>query len=129
MPRKAPIDPRWGITAVRVAMGLILAHAGAQKLAAGVGQTAANFARWDVPLPLVSAYLVTGLELFGGALLVVGVLTRWLGLAFAVQFAVATFWVKYRLMGWEFGRVDLMLLTTGILLFLNGPGRAAIDRD
>jgi len=29
--------------------------------------------------------------------------------------------------GWNAGRLDLMLLAGGILLFLAGPGKAAID--
>jgi uncharacterized membrane protein YphA (DoxX/SURF4 family) len=57
----------------------------------------------------VSAPLVAGLETVGGALLVVGLGTRWLGLLFALEFLVAAVWVKYRLFGWDFGRVDLVL--------------------
>jgi hypothetical protein len=59
---------------------------------------------------------------------VAGFGTRWLGLVFAIEFLVAAVWVKYRLFGWDFGGVDLMLLATGLLLFLNGGGRGALDR-
>jgi putative oxidoreductase len=109
-------------------MGLILLVAGVKKLAEGVAVTAGHFAAWSIPLPGVSAPFVAGLETVGGALLLIGLGTRWLGLLFALEFLVAAGWVKFRLFGWDFGRVDLMLVAGGVLLFLNGGGRAAVDR-
>jgi hypothetical protein len=41
---------------------------------------------------------------------------------------VAAFWVKFPTQGWGPGRVDLMLLAGAILLFLAGPGKAALDK-
>jgi putative oxidoreductase len=128
MPGMLGIHPAWGLTAVRVAMGAILFVAGLDKWRVGIGVTSANFAKWDIPLPEVAAPLVGVLEVAGGALLVLGVLTRWVALLFMLQFAVAAFWVKYRLFGWDTGRVDLMFVACGLLLWLHGPGKAALQR-
>jgi len=66
-------------------------------------------------------------EFVGGVLLVLGLGTRVFGALFACEFLVTAFWVKFRLMSWNDGRIDVMLFTAAILLLLAGPGRAAID--
>jgi putative oxidoreductase len=129
MSKGVGIDSRWGITAVRVAMGLIVAVAGIQKWADGVGDVVTAFGRWGIPLPFLAAPFVALLETVGGILLVLGLGTRWLGLLFAIEFAVAAFWVDLRLMGWAHTQLALMLMAGGILLFLNGSGKAALDRN
>jgi hypothetical protein len=57
-----------------------------------------------------------------------GFKTRWLGLLFAIEHTVM-FWVQLRLRGWDSGRLELMLFAAGIMLFLAGPGKAAIDKE
>ena len=121
------IDAGWGITAVRVAMALIFIIAGWGKVAGGLDNVATNFAKMGIPVPGVSGPFIAYLELIGGLALLVGLFGRWLGLVFAIQFVVATFYVKFAGPGWNAGRLDLMLLAGGILLFLAGPGKAAID--
>ena len=121
------IHPGWGITAIRVAMGIIFVVAGYRKFAGGVGAVSANLAKWSIPLAEIMGPFIATLELVGGILLILGIATRWIGLLFALEFIVATFWVKFRLMSFADGRLDMMLLAGGILLFLAGPGRAAID--
>jgi uncharacterized membrane protein YphA (DoxX/SURF4 family) len=59
-------------------------------------------------------------------LLLLGLFGRWLGLLYAIQFAVATFYVKLPA-GWAGARLDLMLLVGGLAIFFGGPGRAALD--
>jgi putative oxidoreductase len=122
----AGLDPGWGITVVRLVMGLILFLAGWQKWSAGMSAVAENFAKMGMPAPGLSGPFILILELVGGALLILGIASRWLGLLFAIQFVVATFFVKLPL-GFNAARLDLMLLAGGILLFLAGPGRAAVD--
>ena len=128
MAKMVGVHPAWGLTAVRIAMGLILAVAGIQKFAYGVTLTTGLFAKWAIPLPGLTGPYIAVQETVGGILLVLGLFTRWLGLLFAIEFVVATFWVKLRLMGWDPGRLDLMLLAGGILLLLNGAGKLAIDK-
>jgi len=61
-----------------------------------------------------------------GALLLLGIAGRWLGLLFTIKFLVAFFYVKLPA-GFNGARLDLMLLVGGLLIFLAGPGRAAVD--
>jgi len=55
-----------------------------------------------------------------------GIAGRWLGLLFTIKFLVAFFYVKLPA-GFNGARLDLMLLVGGLLIFLAGPGRAAVD--
>lgn len=122
------INPGWGMTAVRIAMGIIFVVAGYQKFAGGVGGVSAYFAKMSIPLAGFWGVFIPTLELVGGILLILGFATRWLGLLFVCEFIVAAFWVKFPTQGWSPGRIDLMLLAGAILLFLAGPGKAALDR-
>lgn len=121
------IAPGWGITTVRVVMALILIAAGWTKLSGGMEVVTASFGRMGMPMPGLSGPFIVLLELVGGSLLLLGIASRWLGLLFAIQFVVATFSVKLPTAGWIGARLDLMLLAGGLLLFLAGPGRAAVD--
>ena len=124
----AGIDPEWGVTAVRVATALVFIVAGYTKFFVwGIPRVTESMAKYSLPAPAVFAYLAAAAELFGGVALLVGLFGRWLGLFYTVEFAIAFFWVKLRMSGFADGRLDLMLLAAGILLFLAGPGRAALD--
>ncbi|HSF07326.1 MAG TPA: DoxX family protein [Methylomirabilota bacterium] len=120
------IDPGWGITAVRLATGSILLVAGWAKFMVGTEAIAASFAKMAIPAPGVSGLFIMLLEIVGGALLILGIATRWVGLLFTIQFIVATFYVKLPV-GFAGSRLDLMLLAGSILLFLAGSGRVAVD--
>lgn len=120
------VDPGWGVTAVRLVMGLIFLRAGYDKLAGGVGSLAQAFDGMGVPLPAVTAPFVALLEAAGGALLLIGLGSRWLGLLFALQFAYITL-VLTLPEGWDAARLDVLLLAGSVLLFLSGGGRASVD--
>ena len=63
------IDPGWGITPVRIVMGLIFVVAGYTKLAVtGLPAVTAAFAKYAIPLPGLAALLIAVLELVGGLL-------------------------------------------------------------
>jgi putative oxidoreductase len=121
------MDPGWGVTAVRVVMGLIFVGAGWGKVAAGFSVVAANFGKMGLPAPALTGPFIALLELVGGALLLVGLAGRWLGLLFAIEFVVAAFVVKLPSVGWAGARLDLMLLAGGVLLFFAGSGRLSLD--
>lgn len=125
--RVLTIDPAWGVTAVRLAMAIILIVAGWLKYVAGAAVVASTFASLGVPFAAGSGRLVLGLELVGGLLFLFGIATRWLGLLFAIEFLVALLVVKSKWSGFNDGPVELMLLAGGILLFLAGPGKASVD--
>jgi putative oxidoreductase len=125
----AGLDPGWGITVVRVLTGLILLVAGYQKFfvfGVSTGVTAA-MTKYGFPLPAAFAWTAATLELFGGAALIIGLFSRWLGLLVAIQFAIATLFVKLRLATFAEARLDLLLFAGGLLLFLAGPGKASVD--
>jgi putative oxidoreductase len=122
------IDPGWGITAVRLAMASVLITAGYSKVfVQGLDRVTANMTKYQLPAPEVFAFLAAYGELIGGLALLIGLFGRWLGLYYAVQFAIALVWVKLRMQGWAAGFVDTLLLGGGLLFFLAGPGRAALD--
>ena len=127
MRRLPPLHRDCGIAAVRVAMGLILLVAGYKKFVIGMGPLAEGFAKIPIPLAGVAAPFIATLELVGGILLLIGFGTRWLGLVFACEHLVTTFWVKFRLQGWDSGRLELMLLAGGLMLFLAGAGSLSVD--
>jgi putative oxidoreductase len=131
--RRAPIaiahalDPGWGVAAVRIVMGLIFVTAGWSKSADGFGAVAASFGKMGMPAPEITGPFIALLELIGGALLLLGVAGRWLGLVFAIEFVVATFVVKLPSAGWAGAHLDAMLLAGALLLFFAGSGRLSID--
>ncbi|MBI1737133.1 MAG: DoxX family protein [Candidatus Rokubacteria bacterium] len=113
---------------MRVVLATILSTAGWQKLGGGLDAIASGFGKMGIPLPAVSGPFVVGLEVIGGALLLVGLFSRWVALLFAFQFVVATFYVKWAAQGFGAARLDLMILAGSLLVVLAGPGRAALDR-
>jgi putative oxidoreductase len=121
------MDSGWGVAAVRVVMGLVFIAAGWNKVAVGFGTVATNFGKMGMPAPGLTGPFIALLELIGGALLLVGLAGRWLGLLFAIEFVVAAFVVKLPSVGWAGARLDLMLLAGGVLLFFAGSGRLSID--
>ena len=123
----AGIDPGWGVTAVRLATALILVHAGYHKVAAGLDKVAGAFAKMGVPLPAVAGPAIALFELVGGTALLIGLFGRWLGLLVALQFAVISFVIKGLRTPFDEWYLDFVLLSAGMLLFLAGPGRAAVD--
>ena len=122
------LEPGWGLTVLRIAMGLVFAVHGYAKFAAGLGKTSAFFAKISIPLPELMGPVIAVLELIGGILLVLGWATRWLGLLFAIEMLVATFWVQMPAKGWNGSELERVLLAGGITLFFTGAGKLAIDQ-
>ncbi len=96
---------------------------------------AASPAAMWIPAPVAFGYLVTFAELIGGALLVVGLLTRLARLPLIVILAVATVAVKLEVgliagMGAPLpgAELDLTLLAGLVAVLLLGPGRPSLDR-
>ena len=57
----------WGLTLLRITVGVIfIAHGGQKLFGAGLGGVTEMFAQLGLPLPAVSAYLATFTELLGG---------------------------------------------------------------
>jgi putative oxidoreductase len=122
------LDPRWGMTIVRLMAAIIVLVSGTLKWVNGIGGQVNFFTSVGIPLPQVMAPVIATGEIVGGLLIAVGLGVRWAGLWFTCQFLVTTFYVK---LGhgrpWDDIRIDLMLLVTAISLALVGAGKLALD--
>ena len=124
----AGLDPRWGITAVRLTMGVILIVAGLTKWLNGVGGMANFLGQIGIPVPGVLGPWVAIQELIGGMLVLLGIKVRWVALFFIVEFLVTAFYVKLaRGQGWDASRIDLMMLAGAVMLLLAGAGKLSFD--
>lgn len=114
---------------LRVALGVIFIGHGWMKIGGGIGRTVQTMGRLGLPAPAVVAWAVALLELVGGALLILGLLTRLLGLLFALLMVGTTLLVKFdrALIAPGGAELDLALLAGAIGVMLLGPGLLAID--
>ena len=87
----APLHADWGLAVLRVIVGFSFLMHGWQKVFQyGIAGTTAGFTQMGVPLPALTAPLVSILELVGGALLLIGLATRLVALLLAIDMLVAT---------------------------------------
>jgi putative oxidoreductase len=124
--------------AVRLAVGVIIAYHGWQKLDGGVSNFAGFIESLDLPAPTVLVYIVTTLELVGGIMIVIGLLTRLPALLLAIEMLFTAFLVKVNKL--DLGLIapgdapgtgvelDLLILAGALALVLMGPGPASVDR-
>lgn len=121
-----------GYLILRVIAGVVLAYHGYGKMFGfGIDGVAGFFGSVGLPAPGVLAIVVTILELFGGIAIILGVLTRLLGIWMIVQFGLIVVWVKPMLMGKGFSgdggsEIDLLLAGIGLVLATSGAGIAAL---
>ncbi len=115
----------------RIGLGTVLIAHGWQKLdEQGLDGTAAGFDSMGIPMPDAAAHYATWVELVGGGLLVVGLLTPLVGLLVAGDMAGA-FWFTHRDAGvfatdggWELvAMIGLLALTLAVA----GAGRVSVD--
>lgn len=120
----------WGITILRVVVGIVfLVHGGQKLFVWGFGGVAAFMAKVGIPAPMLAAIAVTLVELLGGLALVLGLYTRWVAVPLAIDMAVAILVVHlpagfFLPDGYEF---PLTLLAASVALALLGSGKAAVD--
>ncbi len=120
----------WGITFLRVVVGIVFLMHGAQKLFIhGFPNVAGMMRQHGIPLPMLSAVVVTLVEFFGGIALVLGLFTRWAAFLIAIDMAVAVLGVHLKggfflPKGFEYA---LTMLAASIALVLAGPGAVALD--
>ena len=117
----------WATTVVRVVGGALFVSFSLGKFV-DHAQESADFDHYGIPAPEVATYLVGTLELVGGALLVVGLLTRPTAALLAANLvgAIAT---AGRVDGGSFHLgVAPALLVAMLFLVWAGPGVLAVDR-
>lgn len=85
----------------------------------------------SVGIPADLALLIGLLEVIGGILLIVGLVTRVATILFAVEMMCAILIVKAgnSFMGQGGFEVDLLLMSISISLAISGPGRLSIERE
>lgn len=128
----------YGPAALRLCVGAVFLAHGAQKLfgawdGAGLAGTAALLAGLGLTPAYPLAILTAIAEFGGGALLVLGGLTRWVALVLAIEMGVAVWKVHY-LNGFFLNSaggpgVEFRLVLIGALLclMLAGPGAFSVD--
>jgi putative oxidoreductase len=118
----------WATTVVRVVTGVLFVTFSLGKFV-DHAQESADFDHYGIPAPEVATYLVGALELVGGLLLVIGLVTRPAALLLALNLvgAIAT---AGRVDGGTFhlGVAPAMLVAMLFLVWA-GSGRLAIDRQ
>lgn len=115
----------------RVLLGAVLIAHGWQKYGTnGLAATSGAFEKMGVPLPGLSAAVAGGIELAGGTLLMLGLLTPIAGLAVAANMAGA-FWFVHKDAGvfaadggWELVAV---IAVAALQLAVVGAGRFSLD--
>jgi putative oxidoreductase len=120
---------------IRFTAGAIIIYHGYAKLILGFAPAVAKniLIPMGFPMPEVLAYWLGVLELFGGAALAVGLLTRPIALLLVIEFVIITFGWNFRFGyffsaqggGYEF---PLLLLLLYFAIFFRGAGRCSLDR-
>ncbi|MEK6718123.1 MAG: DoxX family protein [candidate division NC10 bacterium] len=120
----------WGITVLRVVVGIVfLAHGGQKLFVWGFGGMAGFLGQVGIPAPMLAAVVVTLVEFLGGLALLLGLFTRWAAIPLAINMAVAILTVHLQAgfflpNGYEFA---LTLLAANVALILLGSGEASLD--
>jgi putative oxidoreductase len=120
----------WGITVLRVVTGVIFLMHGWQKLTVfRVNGVTGMFTNLGVPLPNIFAIIVIAVELVGGAMLIIGLGTRWAALLIAIDMVVAILLVHLKNGFFSPKGVEhpLSLLAATICLVLAGSGTGSVD--
>ncbi len=117
---------------LRVALGAVFITHGIDKFRAGLDMVEGAFAGWGVPAAGTAAAFAAGLEVIGGIALVIGLGTRLAAGLLGLVLIGALIFVKAELgiisttpiPGAE---IDIALLAGLVVLFIAGPGSAAVD--
>jgi len=126
-------NPGLGLALLRIVLGVIFLAHGWPKLAGGIDGTASMLAGLSVPLPVVSAWGLTLLEVVGGALLLVGYLVVPVSILLAVHMTAGIFLVHlpngfYVIGGGTGGFEFNLLLVAGLLtMIFVGPGHGTLQ--
>jgi putative oxidoreductase len=117
----------WGITFLRVVLGLIMFVHGKSKIKS-LKKTGEGFETMGFRPGIFWATVVTIVEFLGGLFLIFGFLTQVVAFVLAIQFLVILFTVKRKAAfqgGLEF---DLLILAVALALMVLGSGNLSIDR-
>lgn len=121
----------FALLVLRIVLGAVfVAHGYRRWFQTGMGETANQFAQWGVPQPRLSAYLAGSVELIGGSLLIIGLLTTLVAGALALLAAAAAYFVHLG-NGFfaEAGGVEypVVLAVSLLIVVVFGAGRVSLD--
>ncbi len=116
----------FGLTFLRIVLGSMFVYAGYAK-SYHSGYFIYYFSQKGFPVPYLVGPFISYFELIGGALLLLGLFTRYLGLIFMLEFMIATAVIALA-EGVIMARFEFMMLTTCFVIATQGAGRFAIDR-
>ncbi len=115
---------------MRLIVGYVFMLAGWGKLT-NLPQMIQNFTEWGIPFPSILTPFVSGVECFGGAMLILGLFTRIPAAMLAVVMVVAVKAAKWgdvdsleTLLGFE----EATYFAAFVWLAIAGPGAASLDR-
>jgi len=114
---------------VRLFVGYFFFETGLGKVQ-NLGPFVERFQEWGIPFPALSATVSAYTELIGGALLVLGLLTRLASIPLIVNMIVATLTVKLKKVAGldDFVELDEPLYALSFLwLLICGPGPMSLD--
>ena len=116
-----------GLAVLRVAVAAVFINHGRQKLFVyGFAGVTGAFTQMGVPFPGAMGPLIGLLEFFGGIALVMGFLTRLLGVAFALDMLGAILLVQLK-KGFSGYELEFLLLGASVALVLTGAGTFSVD--
>ncbi len=124
----------WGLLGLRLVTGVIFIAHGLPKFGIGSESGLTELAGWlgsmGVPLPMLNAVLLACSEAIGGAMLIVGVLTRFAAATQVIAMLVAGFMVHASngLTGEGGYQWALLLGAAAFALMMDGAGRYSVDR-
>lgn len=95
-----------------------------------VGGTAAGMTKMNFPMPEMLAWYIGTLELVGGTMLAIGLLTRLMAIQFVGFMFVAAVVVHSGAWFWTAKGMEmpLILMVIGIVIFLRGGGHLSVDK-
>ncbi|MGH6820220.1 MAG: DoxX family protein [Methylocella sp.] len=127
-------DAGWGMTILRIVTGIVFMGHGSVKFGFVGDGNLAGTAGWmgsiGVPFPIAGAFLMAFFETFGGAFLVIGLLTRFwsAGLAFGMLVAITLVHLPHGMFAEGGYQWALLLMASALGLMFEGAGKASLDR-
>ena len=114
----------WGLTLLRLVVGVIFVMHGWQKLSMGFHNVGGFLGSVGIPLPTLAAVVLTIVELVGGIALILGLLTRYAATLLAIDMLVAliTVHIKGGFFAPKGVELPLLLLAANLNLILAGAG-------
>lgn len=131
MPMDRPAVRDFTLLLVRVVLGVVFVARGYRRwFVEGIGAVTQEFRLLGIPQPKISAYAVSTVELIGGALLIIGLLTTIVAGILALLVAAAAYFVHL-----DFGlfvtdggvEYPVVVCVTLIVVVVFGAGRASLD--